>query len=130
MDSNLNSPAIPAEQVERLAKDIYKWCIKRGYWQDVYIYYNGKRMGTSGMVDGEEVFRYGGEPFIEEGYDAKTYFEYAGPTLSMSFEGPLYHALHHGNRLQYDAESNLRKIFSKYGLYFEYGDYWNLSAFK
>ena len=46
--------------------------------------------------------------------------------LSMSFEGPLYYVLngYEGGHL---AEEFM-KIFEKYGLYWELGNAWNLTA--
>lgn len=117
------------DRAEALAKDIYNWCITNGIWQDVYIYYNGKRMGTSGKVDGKEVFRYNGKPFIEEGLNPKDYFNYVREPniLSMSFEGPLYELFNvtdFGNALE-----SFNDMFEKYNLYYELGDAWNLSVY-
>lgn len=110
---------------ENLAQDIYKWCIENEVWIDVAIYYNGKRMSTSGVDEnGKEHFRYNGEPFIEDGCDPRDYFRYArSPNiLSMSFEGDLYDILNYG-----DSDS-FYDLFKKYGLYYELGNAWNLTA--
>lgn len=114
-----------ADRAEALANDIYTWCLEHDCWQDVYIYYNGKRMGTSGHdKDGKEVYCYGGKPYIESGYDPRDYFKYVREPniLSMSFEGPLYEILDN------DMEA-LNELFKKYGLYYEFGNAWNLSAY-
>lgn len=113
------------DRAEALANDIYTWCLEHDCWQDVYIYYNGKRMGTSGHdKNGKEVYCYGGKPYIEDDYDPRDYFEYVREPniLSMSFEGPLYEVLDN------DMEA-LEELFKKYGLYYEFGDTWNLSAY-
>lgn len=114
----------PPKIVEKLAQDIYNLLLEHGIWQDVCIYYNGKRMSTS---DGKE-FRYNGEPFIEEGLDPRDYFEYVrNPhVLSMSFEGPVYEILngYHGASI----ESEFSKLLERYGLYYELGDAWNLTC--
>ena len=114
-----------ADRAEALANDIYTWCLEHDCWQDVYIYYNGKRMGTSGHdKNGKEVYCYGGKPYIETGYVPRDYLKYVREPniLSMSFEGPLYEILDN------DMEA-LDELFKKYGLYYEFGDAWNLSAY-
>lgn len=114
-----------ADRAEALANDIYTWCLEHDCWQDVYIYYNGKRMGTMGHdKNGYTVYCYGGKPYIESGYDPRDYFKYVREPniLSMSFEGPLYEFLDN------DMEA-LDELFKKYGLYYEFGDAWNLSAY-
>ena len=114
-----------ADRAEALANDIYTWCLEHDCWQDVYIYYNGKRMGTSGHdKNGNEVYCYGGKPYIETGYVPRDYLKYVREPniLSMSFEGPLYEILDN------DMEA-LDELFKKYGLYYEFGDAWNLSAY-
>lgn len=114
------------DRAEALARDIYTWCIKHDCWQDVYIYYNGKRMGTSGKdKNGKTVYRYGGTPFIEDNMDPRNYFEYVREPniLSMSFEGTLFDILNNHDMFA------LQDLFSKYGLYYELGNAWNLSAY-
>lgn len=115
-----------ADRAEALAHDIYTLCIKHDCWQDVYIYYNGKRMGTSGKdKTGKTVYRYGGTPFIEDDMDPRDYFEYVREPniLSMSFEGTLYDILNNHDMFAF------QDLFSKYGLYYECGNAWNLSAY-
>lgn len=115
-----------ADRAEALAHDIYALCIEKDCWQDVYIYYNGKRMGTSGKdKTGKTVYRYGGKPFIEDDIDPRDYFKYVREPniLSMSFEGTLYDILNNHDMFA------LQDLFSKYGLYYELGNAWNLSAY-
>lgn len=115
-----------ADRAEALANDIYTWCLGHDCWQDVYIYYNGKRMGTSGKdKTGKTVYRYGGTPFIEDNMDPRDYFAYVREPniLSMSFEGALYDILNNHDMFA------LQDLFSKYGLYYESGNAWNLSAY-
>ena len=115
-----------ADRAEALANDIYTWCLEHDCWQDVYIYYNGKRMGTSGKdKTGKTVYRYGGTPFIEDNIDPRNYFVYVREPniLRMSFEGALYDILNNHDMFA------LQDLFSKYGLYYESGNAWNLSAY-
>jgi hypothetical protein len=44
----------------------------------------------------------------------------------MSFEGGLYDCINYGNGGVYDK---LQNIFDNYGLYFELGNAWNLTAY-
>lgn len=119
-------------QIEALAKDIYDFLIKYEMWMDVYIYFNGICWGTSNKEGNK--FAYNGTPFIYED-DPKKYFEYVGDILSMSFEGPLYELLnwyipnYPGSYKYYSKlDEEFRSIFDKYGLYFELGNAWNLTA--
>lgn len=120
-----------ADRSEKLAKEIYDLCIKYGFWIDVAIYYNGKRM-SSWYEDeqGKTKYDYNGKPHVSEGYDPKDYFEYVREPniLSMSFEGPVYSAINIYGYSQFAFE--LSSLFSKYGLYYELGNAWNLSAYE
>ena len=48
----------------------------------------------------------------------------------MTFEGPLYEALNYGgyDENPWQTEEELTAIFRKYGLYYELGNAWNLTA--
>ena len=117
--------------MELLAKDIYNWCIKRHLWGDNIIYFCGKAWssspewsGTQGKQIAEDLYEY-------DGKNPKDYFEYGNPdTLSMSFEGPLYHVLNAYVGGWTKLESQFSKLFEKYGLYYEMGYSWSLSAYK
>ena len=101
-------------KIEKLANEIVEFLRKKEMLGATCIYYNNKRIRNGELEDGE--------------FDPHDYFEYAAYNhiLSMSFEGGLYDALnYHGGRIvgQFD------KIFEKYGLYYELGDSWNLTAY-
>lgn len=82
------------EELEAIAYEIQKWLRSYNMWQDVSIYYAGKRMSTHKETDGKTEFRYNGDPFIEEGFNPKDYCEYANPaTITMTFEGPFYEVM-------------------------------------
>ena len=124
---------ISSEEIEELANQIYKLLLKYDMWIDVHIYYNGKCMTTSIEDEDGYKFRYNEEPpFIEEDVDPRRYFDYVGPYLSMSFEGPLYHMINYGS--YEDVSDNFltefNDLFDEYCLYYELGDAWNLSAYK
>ena len=119
------------EKMEQLAKDIYKWCMKKHLWGDNCIYFNGKAWAswnTWGDTQGKQI---GKNLYEYEGKNPKDYFEYINPnTLSMSFEGPLYHVLNGNVSGWTRLESEFGHIFHNYGFYYELGNAWNLSVFE
>lgn len=127
-----NHPNWNSERLESLAQDIYKWLLSHEMWIDVSLYYDGKRMSTARDTGGGKwEYRYNGEPFIEDGFDPRDYFDYVAKQhiISMSFEGPLCHLLAYGVGGA-ELEKEFRAIFDRYGLYFELGDHWNLTAYE
>lgn len=126
-----NAHGWDSERLEALAKEIYQWLRDHEMWIDVSIYYDGKCMGTSGKDEnGKNVYRYNGEPFIEEDVDPRDYFEYVAEphVLSMSFEGPFYEVLNGYCRDFANLEDEFSALLRKHGLYYELGDAWNLSC--
>lgn len=122
-----NHPDFPAEKVESLARDIYDLLLGHGIWQDVSIYFNGKRMSSHNETATE--FRYNGEPFIVESKDPRDYFDYvaAEHILSMSFEGSFYEVLN-GYAGNWKVEKEFSALLEKYGCYYELGNAWNLTC--
>ena len=127
-----NAPGWDSKRLEDLAWEIQKWLLAHDMWQDVYIYYDGKRMGTSGMVDGKEVFRYGGDPFIEDGFDPRRVSEYVAKQhiLTMVFEGPLYGVLNAYTPGWTKLEAEFQSIFARHGCYYEMGEAFNLTVYE
>lgn len=114
--------------IEALAVELRSWLIKNRMWSDVRIYFNGKAFATD---DGCGNYSYNDPDklYVIENVDPHDYIEYAGDILTISFEGDLY-AL-----LNYDSSKTARRmieqfnnIFRKYGLYYEFGNAWNLTA--
>lgn len=124
-----NAPGWDSERLEALAQEIYQWLRDHEMWIDVCIYYDGKRMCTSGKDEqGKSVFRYNGEPFLEENVDPRDYFEYVNnpSVIAMSFEGPLYEVVNgYSNNKLCDE---FYEIFDCHGLTPQQGDSWNLSC--
>ena len=119
------------DKMELLARDIYKWCLKKELWGDNIIYFNGKAWSSSPEWSGVKGKQIAENLYEYEGKNPKDYFEYANPdTLSMSFEGPLNHVLNGYVRGWTKLESQFAKLFEKYGLYYEMGYSWSLSAYK
>lgn len=118
--------SITSEQIEQLAKEIRQFLLDNDLWIDVRIYFNGKAFSTD---DGCGHYYYNDRDnlIVLQNIDPKDYFEYAGPYLSMSFEGPVYEILNYGS--MENIEEGFRSIFAKYGLYYELGNAWNLTAY-
>ena len=114
-----------------LATDIYNWCVKKHLWGDNIIYFEGKAWSSSPEWNGVQ-----GKQIAEDLYEymnknPKNYFEYANPdTLSMSFEGPLYHVLNAYVSGWVKLEKQFAELFQRYGMYYEMGHSWNLAAFE
>lgn len=122
MTTSNTRKALTKGNIESMAMKIMKTLIKKGMAEDVYIYYNNKRMCSS--IDEREP--YGKTPMIEDEYDPHDYFEYAAyhHILSMSFEGAFYEEI---NERWYPEW--FTKILTKYGVYAELGNSWNLSCY-
>lgn len=113
------------QNIEQLAKEIMAF-LERNEMQDcVSIYINNKRIHSEYKFDGENITYFWKE---ESNIDPHDYFEYAAydHILSMGFEGELYEVL---NETFGTMEEQFREIFDKYGLYFEFGNSWNLTAY-
>ena len=120
------------EKAAALAKDIYNWCQKKGLWGDNIIYFNGKAWSSSKEWNGVQGKSIGDDLYEYEDKNPRDYFEYVNDPniLSMSFEGPLNHVLNAYVRGWVKLESEFMKLFEKYGLYYEMGNTWNLSAYE
>lgn len=120
-----------SNQMELLAKDIYSWCIKKNLWSDCCIYFDGKAWASWANWSDENGKQIGDKLYEFERRNPKDYFEYANPdTLSMSFEGPLYHVLNAYVPGWVKLEKEFIKLFEKHGFYYEMGHAWNLSVFE
>ncbi len=123
---------ITTKKIEKLANEIRQYLIEEGLWVDTRIYFNGKAYSTD---DGEGRYWYNDPKhlIVLENQDPCKYFDYCGPYLSMSFEGPLYSCLNYcgeyGRKFEEKVNENLRTMFASYGLYMELGNSWNLSLY-
>lgn len=119
------------EQIEDLAVEIRSFLLKHGMWQDVDIYFNGKRFSTRNPEDGHYYYNDPEKLFVEEGQDPRDYFEYVAEDhiLSMAFEGPAYSMINGYSYLYGDLTRQFDRIFEKRGLYYEQGDAWNLTCY-
>ena len=112
--------------IEELAKEITTFLEKEKLASDVSIYFNNKVMRDRGTWGDD--YNYIPKWETTENVDPHDYFEYAAydHILSMSFEGALYEVLNYtGGRKGEEFE----RIFERHGLYFEFGNAWNLSVY-
>lgn len=88
---------LTAEQIENLAKEIREFLLEHGLWQDVDIYFNGKKYTSYDPENGEYYYN-DREHLIEVVDQPERHFEYVNPEhiLSMSFEGPVCEMLYYG----------------------------------
>lgn len=112
------------ELIEKFAYDIMDYLTKYGLDSDVCIYFNNKRIQHEYNWREENPTP---KLIVKEDISPFDYFEYANHDhiLSMSFEGPLYDSLNYSGY----KEAGLRELFEKYGVYWELGNAWNLSAY-
>ena len=120
------------KQIEALAKEIRQYLLDNNLWIDCTIYFNGKAFAT----DDRHGNYYYNDPVhlvVLEDQDPHRVCEYVGDILTMTFEGPLYSCLNLYGEYNWSFESRIYeefpKIFEKYGVYFELGNEWNLTAY-
>ena len=118
----MKNKTLTKKQRKELATEIFNWLNDHEMWVDTHIYFNGKCWSTNSK-DGKE-FCYNERRYFEYEAEPKNYFEYVREPniLSMSFEGYAYGWV--------KREDEFRKIFEKYGVYFELGNAWNLSCYE
>lgn len=107
------------EKNKALADDLKKFLIDNDLQADTSIYFNDMCYRWDYKIN---------DYIIIEGIKGSTYFEYANDeTVSMSFEGSLYHLMNYGtNRRLLDK---FDKLFSKHKCYYELGYAWSLSVY-
>lgn len=110
------------KKIEKLAWKIADYLTMNNLHVDVCIYFNNKRL----ISKYEEDYRF----IQQDNCNPFDYFDYANPKhiLSMSFEGSLYHLLN-GYTISNKVLKGFNALFEEYGLCYELGDAWNLTAF-
>ena len=112
--------------IEELAQEIITFLEKRQLANSVSIYFNNKVVRDRGDYDKD--YNYIPKWETTENIDPHDYFDWAAydHILSMSFEGDLYNVLNYswGKR-----EEEFRAIFERHGLYYEFGNMWNITAY-
>ena len=118
-----------AKRNKDLALEIIEYLQQRDMFHDVRLYLNNKCYSSEKGINTQRIGKTQfGKYYIEDDVDVRGYFRYCNvETVSMSFEGPLYAALNCGDGR---VAAEINKIASKYGLYFELGQAWNLAFYK
>lgn len=117
------------EMIENLAVEIREFLLEHEIWIDVDIYFNGKCFSTYDKETGKFHYNDREHMVVREDEDPRMYFEYVNPDhiLSMSFEGIVCEMLYYGamprTKKEFDA------IFTRYGIYYEFGNHWNFSCY-
>ena len=129
MPNNKKLPVTP-ENMRRMAIETIRYLSERGLFYSVDIYAGGMHYSDAGHpwqeLDRESV---PGTDVWAGGYD-RCPCEYANPeTLTMTFEGSLYHAMNYGTGYGDRAWNELDQIFARYGLYLEMGHAWSLACY-
>ena len=119
-----------AKQIESLATEILDFLVANGMWVDTRIYFNGKYWDSYNAETNE--FHYNEKEVYEGIGNPKDYFDYVAEPhiLSMSFEGGFYDVMNGTSERAFKTKEKFSEILSKYGLYYELGNAWNLSLYE
>lgn len=119
---------LTANQKEKLAIEIIECLQKKNMFNMVNIWVNNNKLSDDEHPGDTKASTRYGDYYIAADKNPADVVEYSNAdTITMTFEGPLYHALNYGS----DRTGNdLNKIFAKYGLYFEQGYAWSLAAYE
>lgn len=126
MTTNNTRKTLTKTNIESMANEIVKALTKHQMDTDVAIYFNNKRINFI-YYDGktyEKIVPH--EISVTNDCDPHKYFEYAAyhHILSMTFEGIFYDEVNERGYPKW-----FTKIFDKYGVYAELGNYWNLTCY-
>lgn len=129
-----NNPIFQTE-MGRIALAIYEWCKSHDLWGDNTIYFDGHAITNSRYWYGspDEILSEDEDArlYYYEDRNPRDYFEYVNPkTLSMSFEGDLYHVLNAYTPGWTKLEDQFRNLLQSFGYYYEMGHAWNLTLYK
>lgn len=114
------------EELYNLMTDLVMYLYKNELLFDVNIYVNAKRYSTSEYNTDTNIKIGSAVMYQSDCENPEECVEYCNKdTLTMTFEGPLYQALNYDGT----TEEDLNKIFAKYGLYYEQGYAWSLTAY-
>lgn len=118
---------ITKKNIEQLAKEIMDFLEKNDLAGDVCIYFNNKRFcSETEILNNSYDVRYAWVK--EDNINPHDYFTYCAYNhiLSMSFEGSFYEVLNYSGGIYLNK---FNEILSKYSVYYELGDAWNLSVY-
>lgn len=104
------------QKIEKLANEMIKYLKKQELFHDTSVYFNSKRIKSSGE--------------IEEDIDVTKYIEYCNPeAITMTFEGPLYMHMN-GHIKGSKVYEKLNSIANKYGYYLQPGHAWSFTLYE
>lgn len=115
------------QNIEQLANEVMAWLIRNELDMDVSIYYNNQKMTHKYHFDKDY-------NIVDDGIVTEkdvnphqiTQWAAYNHILTMTFEGGLYSLLNYsGGKL----ETEFKNLFAKYGLYYEFGEAWNLTCY-
>ena len=111
-------------EMEQLALDIIGLLKEYGMFYDVCIYANGKKWAYDSTAPNQYT--------VEDGVDPNQWLNYVASDhlLSMSFEGPLYHALNYYEGGHDEFLDRFTKLFYAHNIYYELGEAWSLSCYN
>ena len=115
------------QTIEQLANEVMDWLIRNELSMDVCIYYNNQKMQHKYHFDKDYNIVNDGV-IVEKDADPHQITQWAAHDhiLTMTFEGGLYSLLNYnGGKLEIEFEN----LFNKYGLYYEFGEAWNLTCY-
>lgn len=119
------------KNMQKLAEKLIKYLQKNDMFHMVNIYVNNQKISSDEPYgkekpDEKKETKYGSY-YVYNNKDVTKIVEYNNPnTITMTFEGPLYHEINYGNG---KVENDLNKIFEQYNLYYELGYAWSLAAY-
>lgn len=118
---------INSENMEALTLEIIEFLQQNQLFQDVNIFCNNKRFSSNYSAGSIMEKTQLGIYYVMENRNAADVVEFNNPnTITMTFEGPLYHVLNYGPEA---LEQKFLKVFEKYGLYYELGYAWSLATY-
>lgn len=123
---------ITPDNMKQLAFDIMDYLNTHDMWESCIIYVSNQRFLSKGWGSQYDTYekgitKKGTEYIIENDINVKDYLEYSNPdTISLAFEGLLYDVINAD--LDYISKLD-HKFLDKFGLYFELGHAWNMSAY-
>lgn len=123
---NKNYPKITKDIIEKIALEIIDVLCENELGGDMGVYYNNKRIWVTQKIDGGFNSKWIKE--YEDNINPHDYFKYAAYNhiISISTEGGLYDRLNYGSG---EFPKKLEQMFKEYGIYYEFGDSWNLTFF-
>ena len=130
METNLLTAEEKRDRNISLMEDLVEYLCRNGIFYDVNIYVNG-RVFSSNPCKGSAARSVNGYICYDCGEcNVAECVEYSNPeTVTMTFEGPLYHA-YNGYDPYTHAEKDIWEIAEKYGLYPEQGYAWSLAFYE